>query len=166
LSATTELDPWQTLKSHQVNCNKGCARKKVACPVGRLLLARVLANPEKAKKPRSFPFVARLYERVLCHIKDKWIEGVVMEKSTSARRMYQPENWETGELGPWRTAAETCMGYEVETDDRTRHFVNTSQVKSMRPPKISREVWGLTNDFIEEPPSSVELNDLIILRRN
>lgn len=138
MSAQIELSPWQALKSHQVNCNKGCTRKKVACPVGRLLLAKAMKEPEAAHKMKSFPFVAKMMERILAQIDGKWVEAVVYDRSILASEMYEREDWETGERH-WRTAAPKIIGYEVETDDKQRHYVRPYQVKKLVSSRAGKE---------------------------
>ena len=137
MSATIELSPWTALKSHQVNCNKGCTRKKVACPVGRLIMMRAMQEPEESKKPMSFPFVARILERVLVTIpRLGTVEAVVIEKSIQPREMYERTDYEDGST-TWRTGSDKLIGYEVMTDDKVRHYVRPYQVTSMRPKKLS-----------------------------
>lgn len=166
MSAAIELDAWQAVRSHAVNCNKGCSRKKIVCAVGKILLAKALAQPEQANKPRSFPFVAKLLERIGCNINGTWTEAVVRDRSLSARKMYRHEDWKTGELGPWRTAQSTVVGYEVETDDKERHYVRPNQVRSLRKRQeqvSEKKVPSSVGQALRtvRPPSG----DLIILRR-
>lgn len=157
MSATTELNPWQKLHSHIVSCNKGCVRnkKKVIhlCRIGSIYLSEALKEPDKKKKPMSFPFVAKLYER----IGTPFGEARVVDRSIQERHMYQPENWKTGELGKWRTAQATIIGYEIETDDGARHYVRPHQIKSLRKREFAARHEGTVT------PAS---GDLVILRRN
>lgn len=168
MSAAIELDAWQAVHSHAVNCNKGCSRKRIVCPVGKILLARALAQPEKSGKLRSFPFVAKLSEVVSCNIDGEWVEAVVRDKSTSARKWYQPEDWKTGELGPWRTAQSTVIGYEVETNDKERHYVRPYQVRSLRRAKdeAASTPQRRAYDKGTTAPITALQGDLVILRRN
>jgi hypothetical protein len=144
MSQTPILTARQLFRSHVVSCRKCVGyyggkgennKKKIAkrslCVVGSILFARAKAeNPEaNPSKPQNFPFVARLYERVLAKIGNEWIEARVIDKSTSARHQYEKLNEDTG-LMKWRTAAETTVGYEVE-NRKGKFYVNSSNVKKL-----------------------------------
>lgn len=164
MSATMELTPWQALKSHQVNCAKGCTRKKVVCIVGRILLARAMKEPEKSQKPKSFPFVAKLYERIAVNINGQWTEAVVKDRSIQNPEMYEKTDWETGTT-TWRTAGAKVVGYEVETDDKVRHYVRPYQTKSLRK-RLERVSEGKVPSSVGQAPRTVQpqSNDWLIRR--
>lgn len=167
MSATVELDPWQALRSHTVNCNKGCSRKRVVCPVGKLLLTRALKAPEKKGKLKSFPFVAKMYEHIKCNIGGEWIEAVVVDRSLSARKMYKPvEDWDTGKLGPWRTAEGRVVGYEVLTDNKEQHYVNSGNVKSMRVRRLEQVSERKVPSSVGQASRTAQPSDDLIIRRN
>lgn len=159
MSAAIELDAWQKVRSHQVNCSHGCTRKRVVCKVGKILLARALAEPEKSIRPKSFPFVAKLFERIGVRIDGKWTEAVVRDRSIQSPEMYQRTDYETGTT-TWRTAAAKIVGYEVETDDKVRHYVRPFEIKSLREKRSGAAasiVVSKTSDSGSSPDFSANL---------
>lgn len=170
MSTIVELTPWQKFYSHIVNCNK-CVRigSKLdkPCPVAVILLREAKKEPEESHKPKSFPFVPRINERILCHIKRDWVEAIVIEKSIQPAEMYERTDWETGET-QWRTAASKTIGYEVMTDDKERHYVRPYEIKSMRPKKLSGssmvEQVPVKHSVAGSNPAPAANSDLIIRR--
>ena len=167
MSATIELTAWQKFHSHVVNCNS-CKRdkKKIVhlCKVGALLYARANIEPEKSGKPMSFPFVARIHERV----GTPFGEAIVLEKSIQPREMYEKTDWTTGDT-TWRTGSDKVIGYEVMTDDEVHHYVRAYQIKSLRVrsgavPKDTPQLNGRSSQ--PDHPVPDILGDLIILRRS
>jgi hypothetical protein len=108
---------------------------------------------------KHFPFVAKLNERVLCNVNGQWVQAVVVDRSTSARRMYKPTNWETGELGPWRTAQSAVVGYEVVTEDQVHHYANTQQIRAIK--KLEKPAEMPRRRAYEQPTAT---NDLVFGR--
>lgn len=168
MSATLELSAWQKFHSHVVNCSS-CKRdkKKIVklCKVGALLYARANAEPEASGKPMSFPFVAKLYERV----GTPFGEGVVVDRSIQSPEWYIKTDFETG-TERWRTAGAKIVGYEIETDDRERHYVRPHQIKSLREPRIkAASAQKVELDMGKTAPvkvPGVTLFDDLILRRS
>ena len=160
MSALTPLSPWNLWRSHLVNCNKCIAMRlqHKMCPVGLVLWAKAkeAGDEEASKRPMSFPFVAKMFERIKAHIKGEWVEASVRDlRIAAAGRM----------IGDYRAKTQAVTGYEVETDDGERHFVNSKQIQSMRPKK------AFTPRETKLPvvgPTAAPFDDgiLVILRRS
>lgn len=152
LSATPELTAHQLFQSHVVNC-QGCYgyferveiddKKKVnqrnLCAVGALLYQRAKAedaNVSSGQKPR-FPFVAKMYERVMVNVGGVWQEARVIDLSIRAAHQYEKFDPETG-LIHWARAAEKVIGYEVE-NHKGRYYVNSDNVMKLPQPSVGIE---------------------------
>jgi hypothetical protein len=101
------------------------------CKVGMLLYIRAKEEglEKPSMRPKSFPFVAKMYERIFGHIDNIWVECVVHDRSISAAgRM----------IGTYRAKTQAVTGYEVETDDGVRHYLNSKQIKPLKP-KVRKE---------------------------
>lgn len=124
------------------------------CPVGLKLYAEAKKEPEKAYKPKSFPFVAKLYERIKGSVGNEWVECVVVDRSIAAAGRIIP-----GSNG-YRAKTSGVIGYEVETDDKERHYVNSGQIQPLkpRPRKAILPAVG--------PAAKASSSILVILRRS
>jgi hypothetical protein len=149
MSQTPILTAHAFFHSHLVNCNickksvteKGrgvwnvstkAAEQHRLCPVGVILLANAIKEDPNANpfKPQSFPFVAKLYERILALVENVWQEARVIDRSISAAHQYEKLDEETGLLH-WRTAAPQVIGYEVEAKGK-RYYVNRHNIKKLQ----------------------------------
>jgi hypothetical protein len=166
LSALTPLSAFNLWRSHLVNCSKCIALKpkKRMCPVGLLLWAKAKAEPEKAYKPKSFPFVAKLYERIKGEFGTEWKECVVVDRSVAAAGRIIPGT-------EYRAKTSGIIGYEVALDDDSRHYLNARQIKPLKPkvrktpfPPLPKVVGPMATDPRGAIPKLSSI--LVILRRS
>src|SRR5258707_862253 len=121
MGQTPILSPVQMFQSHVVSCTQGCkweykeiTRIEVRCPVGKLLLERAKKEEPETNpfKPRFFPFVPKMFEKILAKVKGQWIEARVIDKSVAANGR--------------------SVGYECETSGGNRFYVNRYHVKRIQ----------------------------------